>query len=101
MNKEVGGRIAKEIGELVTVDVPRNGLAWGRIRVNMDITKPLMRGKIMRIEGWRLDGFISNMRDFQFSVMGVLFSVTMIVSAPKDEWVDFLWKRMIYDMVIG
>ena len=28
MNKEVGGRIAKEIGELVTVDVPRNGLAW-------------------------------------------------------------------------
>nr|POF21997.1 hypothetical protein CFP56_35538 [Quercus suber] len=54
MNNEVGGRIAKEIGELVTVDVPQNGLAWGpflRIHVNMDITKPLMRGKIMWIEG--------------------------------------------------
>ncbi|KAK9987956.1 hypothetical protein SO802_028195 [Lithocarpus litseifolius] len=54
MNKEVRGRIAKEIGELVTVDVPRNGLARGPflcIRMNMDITKPLMRGKIMRIEG--------------------------------------------------
>ena len=54
MNKDVGGRVANEIGELITVDVSQNGLAWGpflRIRVNIDITKPLMRAKMMRIEG--------------------------------------------------
>ena len=54
MNKDVGGRVANEIGELITVDVSQNGLAWGpflRIRVNIDITKPLTRAKMMRIEG--------------------------------------------------
>ena len=32
------------------VDAPKSGLAWGpflRIRVNVDITKPLMLGKMI------------------------------------------------------
>ncbi|KAK9991652.1 hypothetical protein SO802_026637 [Lithocarpus litseifolius] len=35
-----------EMGELLMVDAPKSGLPWGpflRIRVNVDITKPLMR----------------------------------------------------------
>ena len=60
MNREIGSRLANEIGDLVTVDVPRIGLGWGpflRIRVNIEITKPLisMRGKILRIEGLSVD----------------------------------------------
>ncbi|KAL0002388.1 hypothetical protein SO802_016169 [Lithocarpus litseifolius] len=56
MNRDNGSRLANEIGDLVTVDVPRNGLGWGPflcIRVNIEITKPLisMRGKILQIEG--------------------------------------------------
>ena len=40
MNRDVGSRLANEIGDLVTVDVTRSGgLGWGpflRIRVNID-----------------------------------------------------------------
>nr|POE98560.1 hypothetical protein CFP56_46468 [Quercus suber] len=54
MTKEVGDRIATEVGEPIAVDAPKSGLAWGpflRIRVNIDITKPLMRGKMIQIIG--------------------------------------------------
>ena len=54
MNSCVGTRIANEIGVPILVDAPKNGLAWGlflRIRVDVDITKPLMRGKMIQIEG--------------------------------------------------
>lgn len=56
MNRDIGSRLANEIGDLVTVDVSRSGLGWVpflRIRVIMEITKPLisMRGKILLIEG--------------------------------------------------
>lgn len=53
MNTIVGNRIAKEIGVLLVIDAPKSCLAWGhflRILVDVDITKPLMRGKIIRIE---------------------------------------------------
>ena len=59
MNSVVGTRIAKEIGIPLVVDALKSGLAWGpflRIRVDIDITKPLMRGKMIHIEdveeGW-------------------------------------------------
>ena len=54
MNSFVGTRIANEIGVLVLVDAPKSGLAWGpflRIWVDIDITKPLMKGKMIQIEG--------------------------------------------------
>ena len=51
--------IANEIGNPLMVDAPKSGLAWGpflRIRVDIDITKPLMRRKMIHIEnveeGW-------------------------------------------------
>ena len=53
MNKAVGSSIGNKMGELIMVDAPKSGLAWGpflRIRVNIDITKPLMRGKMIQID---------------------------------------------------
>jgi hypothetical protein len=53
MVKEVGEDIGNNIGRLVEVDVPENGIGWGRflrIRVEIDVTKPLLRGKILESE---------------------------------------------------
>ena len=53
MNKVVGTRIGNEMGELLMVDALKSGLAWVpifQIRVNVDITKPLMHGKMIQIE---------------------------------------------------
>ena len=50
MNAIFGNYIANEIGIPLLVDAPKSGLAWGpflRIRVDVDITKPLMRGKMI------------------------------------------------------
>lgn len=59
MNRTIGIRIANEIGTPPLVDVPKSSLAWGPflcIQVDIDILKPLMRGKIVHIEdveeGW-------------------------------------------------
>ena len=46
------------MGELIMVDAPKSGFAWGpflRIRVRIDITKPLMRGKMIKIENLDAD----------------------------------------------
>jgi hypothetical protein len=54
MNKAVGTGIARAIGEPIAVDAPTNGVACGpylRIRVCIDITKPLYRGKMIRFMG--------------------------------------------------
>ncbi|KAF3946792.1 hypothetical protein CMV_026980 [Castanea mollissima] len=53
MSREVGAKIANDVGELITVDAPKSGVVWGpflQVRVNIDITKPLMRGKMIQIE---------------------------------------------------
>jgi hypothetical protein len=44
--------IGNDIGRHVEVDVTNNGIGWGRflrIRVEIDITKPLLRAKIMEV----------------------------------------------------
>jgi hypothetical protein len=49
MTKEVGEDIGRELGNLLDVDVPPNRMGWGldlRIRVEIDITKPLLRVRI-------------------------------------------------------
>ena len=53
MNTTIGKHIAKEIGTPLLIDAPKSGLAWGpflRMWVDIDITKPLMRGKMVHIE---------------------------------------------------
>ena len=50
MIREVGEDIGRGIGRLVEVDVPENGLGWGkylRIKAEIDITQPLLWGKIL------------------------------------------------------
>ena len=50
--KVMGTHIANKIGNLLMIDALKCGLVWGpflRIRVDIDITKPLMRGKIIHI----------------------------------------------------
>lgn len=54
MYRDVGYRVAKEIGDPITVDVPKSGQAYGpslRIRVNVDITNSLWGREIMQIKG--------------------------------------------------
>jgi hypothetical protein len=51
MIREVGEDIGQEIGRLLEVDVPENGFGWGeylRIRVEIDIAQPLLRGCILQ-----------------------------------------------------
>jgi hypothetical protein len=52
MNKNVGTKIGKSLGDLEDVDVAGNGLGWGsylRLRVSLDITKPLDRGRALNL----------------------------------------------------
>uniref|UniRef100_A0A2N9FI47 CCHC-type domain-containing protein n=1 Tax=Fagus sylvatica TaxID=28930 RepID=A0A2N9FI47_FAGSY len=54
MTREVGEDIGMQVGKLLDVDVPNeNGIAWGRflrIRVEVELAKPLMRGCIIQVE---------------------------------------------------
>ena len=52
MTKENGERIGSTLGEVISVDAPDGGRAWGtciRVRVHIDITKPLCRGRMVRL----------------------------------------------------
>ncbi|KAK7844003.1 uncharacterized protein CFP56_011704 [Quercus suber] len=52
--KEAGWTIGSKIGEVLEVDVPDSGVQWSkflRVRVRMDVTKKLIRGKKINIEG--------------------------------------------------
>ena len=54
MTREMGEDIGQRVGRLITIDAPEDdGVAWGRylrIRVEVEITKPLMRGCIIHVE---------------------------------------------------
>ena len=76
MNMTIGKHIAKGIGTPLLIDAPKSGLAWGpflRMRVDIDITKPLMRGKMVHIEDMERGGSILSMRDFLSFVIVVEF----------------------------
>ena len=52
--KETGRAIGSTLGEVLDIDVSESGVHWGRllrVRVNVDITKKLIRGKKINIEG--------------------------------------------------
>ena len=52
--KETGWVIGSSLGNVMEVDVPDSGVHWGkclRVRVRIDATKKLIRGKRITIEG--------------------------------------------------
>ena len=52
--KEIGRAIGFKLGEVLEVDVLESGVHWGRclrMRVRIDVTKRLVRGKKITIEG--------------------------------------------------
>jgi hypothetical protein len=54
MNKAVGTKIGASLGQLMDVDVAGDGAGWGRclrIRVTLDLTKPLDRGRALNLGG--------------------------------------------------
>ena len=55
MNEETARRIGNKAGRFLEVDMDEDGLAVGeflRIKVLLDIRKPLFRGVTMEGEGW-------------------------------------------------
>jgi hypothetical protein len=53
MIREVGEDIGNVIGNSLEVDVPEDGIGWGRylrIRVELDVTQPLLRGMILEYD---------------------------------------------------
>ena len=52
--KETRMVIGSKLGEVLEVDVPDSGVHWGkclRVRIRIDVTKRLMKGKRVSIEG--------------------------------------------------
>jgi hypothetical protein len=52
MSKTVGTKIGNSLGELEDVDMARDGEGWGRclrLRVTIDLTKPLERGRALKL----------------------------------------------------
>jgi hypothetical protein len=54
MGKEVGLQIGATMGEVEEVDTDEDGVGWGkflRVRIRLDVTKPLARGRMIRLLG--------------------------------------------------
>ncbi|XP_062151881.1 uncharacterized protein LOC133860261 [Alnus glutinosa] len=54
MTREVGLKIGASIGRVEDVRVPGDGESWSRglrVRVQVDITKPLERGRVLKLNG--------------------------------------------------
>ncbi|XP_075638440.1 uncharacterized protein At4g02000-like [Castanea sativa] len=52
--KETGRTIGSSLGKVLDVDVPDSGVQWGkclRVRVRIDVTRRLVRGRKITIEG--------------------------------------------------
>nr|POE57539.1 hypothetical protein CFP56_06599 [Quercus suber] len=104
MNSTIGNYISNGIEISILVDAPKSGLAWGHflhIRVDIDITKPLMSGKMIHIEGMEKGGCISNMRGFLFIVIGVEFWDIKSMSVNMPGKGIFLQRRMTINLVLG
>ena len=51
---EIGWAIGSTLGEVMSIDVADSGVQWGKylqVRVKIDVTKKLVRGKKVKIEG--------------------------------------------------
>jgi hypothetical protein len=54
MNLTVGHQIGSSMGKVEEVDVDDGGMGWGeflRVKITLDLQKPLMRGRMLKING--------------------------------------------------
>ena len=54
MRREVGKKIRSMVGTVVEVDTNAGGVGWGeflRVKILLDLSKPLSRGRKMKLEG--------------------------------------------------
>jgi hypothetical protein len=54
MSLTVGQQIGSSMGHVEEVDVNEGGMGWGeslRVKINLDLQKPLMRGRMLKIQG--------------------------------------------------
>jgi hypothetical protein len=54
MGREVGRKIGSTVGIVEEVDTEKDGVGWGkflRVKILVDLSKPLARGRKMRLEG--------------------------------------------------
>ncbi len=86
----MGYKIGKTIGEVEEVDVTGEGLGWGRclrIRVCIDLTKPLERGRALNLNGKTV--WVSlDMRSFHIFVLTVVASFITSYSAVQVHVLD-------------
>jgi hypothetical protein len=61
MTKGIAVKIGESLGRLEEVDLAGDGAGWGRclrIRVEIDLTKPLERGRALKLERKIILGFL-------------------------------------------
>jgi hypothetical protein len=66
MNSEIGTMIGSSIGQVEEGETNEDGVGWGqflRVKIRMDLTKPLMRGMRLRCKG-SLCGLISSINSY-------------------------------------
>jgi hypothetical protein len=54
MGRDIGRKIGETVGEVELVDADDEGIAWGeflRVKIVLDLTKPLQRGRKLNIQG--------------------------------------------------
>jgi hypothetical protein len=54
MGREIGHKIGEIVGEVEVVDTDDEGIGWGeflRVKIVLDLTKPLQRGLKLNIQG--------------------------------------------------
>lgn len=54
MCKDVGFQIGASLGTVEEVDTDEEGIGWGeylRVRIRINVRKPLLRGKTIKVEG--------------------------------------------------
>lgn len=51
MNEDMETFIGTTIGEVKRCDVQNDGMAWGRVLIEIDLLKPITRGQTLNIKG--------------------------------------------------